>query len=226
MNLHRLIAILPIYSFNLLNHRIHYASASLKKSLGIIIKNTVQTNSYNLPEMKKIILSSIAICMTILLCAAGFNDAFVQRQTEKGWLFHIFSQKMPSIDKKSKELKYDYTYLQQTDSVTMLASMVTKSPFTPDSLLITYCGRTYSAPAELIYLTPGKNKFDIRIKASIPYQIWYDIYSCADPFKVQYTIRGGDSSDTYSFGYNSKKWKSNRDRNFTIINSIKINTGK
>jgi len=176
--------------------------------------------------MRKILFSSIAICITILLCAAGFNDAFVQRQTEKGWLFHIFSQKIPSLDKKSKDLKYDFTYLQQTDSVTILASMSRESSCTPDSLIITYCGHTYSAPAELLYLTPDKNKFDIRIKASIPYQVWHDIYSCVNPFILQYTMRNGDLLYTYSFGYNSKKWKSNRQKIYTIINSIKINTGK
>jgi len=161
-----------------------------------------------------------------MLCSIGFNDAFVQRQTAKGWLFHIFSQKMPSLDKKSKDLKYDFTYLQETDSVTLLASMVTESSCRPDSLIITYCGNIYSTPAELLYLTPKKDKFDIRVKAAIPYEVWHNIYTCAKPFILQYTMRKGDTLDTYAFGYNCKKWKSNREKYYRIINSIKINTDK
>lgn len=176
--------------------------------------------------MRNLLFTSTFICVTIMLCSAGLNDAFVQRQTEKGWLFHIFSQKMPSLDKKSKDIKYDFTYLQQTDSVTLLASMETASSCTPDSIKISYCGITYSAPAELLYLTPNKKIYNIRVKATIPYQIWYDIYKCTSPFILQYTMHDGNTLHTYSFGYNNKKWKSNREKNLTIINSIKINTGK
>lgn len=176
--------------------------------------------------MKKALLTPLIFCLSILLCNAGSKDTYVQRQTENGWLFHIFSQEMPSLDKKSKDLKYDFTYLQQTDSATLLATMVTEAPCTPDSLKISYCGHTYSAPTELVYFTPGKKKFDIRVKAAIPYQIWNDIYSCTDPFVMQFSMRDGDTLYIYSFGYNDKKWKTNRNKIYRIISSIKINTGR
>lgn len=176
--------------------------------------------------MKKIFLTSFIFCLAIMLCGAGINDAFVQQQTEKGWLFHIFSQKMPSLDNKSKELKYDFTYLQQTDSVTLLATIVTGASCTPDSLKISYCGNTYTAPARLVYFTPGKKKSDIRIKAAIPFPVWNDMYSCSTPFVLQFSMQDGATPETYIFGYDNKKWKSNRDKINVIINSIRINTGK
>lgn len=176
--------------------------------------------------MKKILFSAVMLSLTAIVSNAGFNDSFVQRQTEDGWLFHIFSQKMPSLDKKSKNMKYDFTYLEKTDSVTLLASIVTETSCTPDSLKITYCGSTYSAPAELVYLTPGKKKYDIRIKASIPYPVWNDIYSCLEPFVLSIYMHSENTSGTYTFGYDSKKWKSNREKNHMIINSIRVNTCK
>ncbi len=55
MNSHRFIAILPRYSLNLLNHRSYYAPASSSQSLEKIIKNTIQTNLYNLPYVKNFV---------------------------------------------------------------------------------------------------------------------------------------------------------------------------
>lgn len=175
---------------------------------------------------RKYIYIPVLCCIALTLCSAGFNDLFVQRQTEKGWLFHTFSQNMSSIDKKSKDLKYDFTYLQQTDSVTLLATIVSQTAFTPDSLHISCCGKNYAVPTELVYLTPAKNKFDIRIKADLPFDIWEDLYTCTNPYTLYYKMKNGNQTEILSFGYNSKKWKSIREKTFLIISSVKINTGK
>lgn len=171
----------------------------------------------------------ITCAAIIFLCSAGVGSMYVQRRGADGWLFFVFSQRLPALkgNNLAKSIEYDYTYLESTDSVTILATLKTGFSSKPVSTRINYCGSSYEAPSELIYATPKGKGFVYRIKTTIPFDVWDQMYSCPVPFIISFGFSGaGERLMQCSFGYSAGKWKSNRDKMETIIESVKFNTGK
>lgn len=157
---------------------------------------------------------------------AGVNSMFVQRKGEAGWLYHIFPQKMPSLDKKTKNINYDFTFTEETDSVTLLATVITASPLKPKTLHIESCGRKKEYDVETLYLIPHGSKYEYRILAKMPFGEWTSLYDCPNPYVLRYVFGEDSPSEEYSFSYGVSKWKSKRKDLLIIINTIKLNTGK
>lgn len=178
----------------------------------------------------KRIVAAVAICIAMIcLCSAGVENKFVQRQRSDGWLFFIFSQKMPAVkgNALAKNIDYDYTFLESTDSVTLLATLRTDVACKPTYSAIEFCDTSYTTPVELIYALPKGKGFVYRIKTVIPFEIWYKMYQCSNPFVLTYGFPGnGTASLECKFGYTSGKWKSNRDNIARIIEAVRFNTGK
>lgn len=162
----------------------------------------------------------------VLLCTAGINSMYVQKHGDNGWLFHIFSQKMPSKDKKAGNLEYDYTYLEQTDSVTLLSTIISKNAFRPVTATISYCDTQYSVKTDLVFLRPKGKKFEIRTGIVIPFDVWEAMYMCPQPFTLTYAMKYDDTPTYITFGYNTDKWRGNSRKIRQIISTIKVNTGK
>lgn len=155
---------------------------------------------------------------------------YVQRKGEKGWLFHVFNQKMGNSSTSSitpKNIDYDFTFLESTDSVNMLSTIVVPVGTTPTSLSLLSCGYEREFSPETIYVKPmGKNSLEYRFKISFPFKFWDEVYQCTEPFNLKYNIKIGGRYSTLSFGYSRTKWKSNREKMLAIIQVIKYNTGK
>ncbi len=162
----------------------------------------------------------------VLLCTAGINSMYVQKHGDNGWLFHIFSQKMPSKDKKAKNLEYDYTYLEQTDSVTLLSTIISKNACRPVTATISYCDTQYSVKTDLVFLRPKGKNFEIRTGIVIPFDVWEAMYMCPQPFTLTYAMEYGNTPTDITFGYNTGKWRDNSRKIRQIISAVKINTGK
>jgi len=177
-------------------------------------------------KIKKIGAGIFMCIVLLMLCSAGINDMFVQKKGENGWLFHVFSQKMPSRDEKVKSLEYDYTYLEQTDSVTLLSTIISKTAYTPETATFSYCGTVYSAKTNLVFLKPKGKNYEIRTSTVIPFNVWDSLYLCPNPFSLTYTMKYNNNYIDMTFGYSSGKWKSNSAKLRQIINSVKINTWK
>lgn len=171
----------------------------------------------------------VAGAALICLCAAGVGNMFVQRHGSDGWLFFVFSQKLPALkgNDLSKQIDYDYTFLESTDSVTLLATLRTDISRRPTCSQVNFCDTTYTAPVELIYATPKGKGFVYRIKTVMPFRIWESMYACSEPFVITYEFSGVNASPVKcSFGYSIGKWKDNRAKMTSIIETVKFNTGK
>lgn len=179
--------------------------------------------------LKRTVKAAMACAAVICLCCAGVGNMYVQRHGSEGWLFFVFSQKLPAVKGNvlAKNIEYDYTYLESTDSVTLLATLRTNLAQKPVYSVIDFCDTSYKAPAELIYASPKGKGFVYRIKTVMPFGIWERMYACSEPFVVSYEF----SSDSVSmvkcsFGYSLGKWKDNRVKMASIIETVKFNTGK
>lgn len=172
----------------------------------------------------------IAVCIAFVwLCCAGVGNMYVQRHGRDGWLFFVFSQKMPAVkgNSSAKNLEYDYTYLESSDSVTLLATMKTDLSQRPLSASIMTCDTVYNAPVEMIYATPKGKGFVYRIKTVMPFRIWEKMYDCRKPFVIKYCFSDGDNGFfECAFGYPEGKWKGNRKKMGMILETVKFNTGK
>lgn len=177
--------------------------------------------------MKTKRLAGVLACLIlVLLCTAGINSMYVQKHGDNGWLFHIFSQKMPSKDKKAKALEYDYTYLEQIDSVTLLSTIITKNAYRPITTTISYCDTQYSVKTRLVFLRPKGKNYEIRTSSMIPFDVWEAMYQSPRPFTLTYVMEYGNTPANITFGYNTDKWRDNSRKLRQIISTIRINIGK
>ncbi|MDE7412909.1 MAG: hypothetical protein K2N05_03840 [Muribaculaceae bacterium] len=175
---------------------------------------------------KKYIICLLVLLTCMFSSAAGVNKMFVQRKGEAGWVYHIFPKKMPSVNKKIKNLNYDFTFTEQSDSVTLIATVVINAPLKPNSLRIVSCGKLSEYEVETLYLIPKGSKYEYRLLAKLPFEEWESMYSCTSPYKLNYIFNDGSNFEEISFMYSDSKWKSKRKYLLIILNTIKLNTGK
>lgn len=156
---------------------------------------------------------------------AGINKKYVQRIGIDGATYHIFSQKMPSIEKNNnaKDISFDYTYSEQTDSVIMLITVEVPHLCSFEDITLSYCENSYSAEPKIIYVEPKGNKYQCRIGISIPFKTWVTMYDCTTPYKVSICISSNHKIDTFNFGYSGKKWAGHFNDIRQIIDIIKFN---
>lgn len=151
---------------------------------------------------------------------------FVQRQGDFGWLFYVFSQKIPSADKKCPDLKYDYTYIEQTDSVTVLSTLILPSALIPVEATISIGDSTTSYKLNSVYIEPKGKKFEYRLRFAIPMSKWEQMYESPNPFILYFTLQNKLSNLSFQFAYPQNKWNSNREKMNQIIYTVKLNTNK
>ncbi|MDE6714891.1 MAG: hypothetical protein K2J74_00220 [Muribaculaceae bacterium] len=154
---------------------------------------------------------------------AGVNKKYIQRTAAGESVFFIDVQKMPGINGTKGNLKYDYTYAQPTDSVALLMSVVLDKAAHQLFCTATFDGGEYRQKCEIIYVKPKGDKFEYRLRIYMPFNVFAEMYASLNPLVISIDDTKGT---TLSFGYKPNKWQTNsRDIN-TIIEIIKINTGK
>lgn len=177
-------------------------------------------------RINTLVIASLAGAFTSLVAVAGTD--YVQRQGERGWIFHTLSKEMPTPISKQKpgSIDYDYTYVQNPDSVSLLFSIELDKAYKPISTDIQTCDTTYTYTPELIYADPKGKGFKCRMKISFPYSDWQDIYSCTTPFKIILLFGNDSISESYIFGFSGKKWEKHRKDLQQLLETIKYNIGK
>lgn len=179
--------------------------------------------------MKRICGLVMACVAIVALCGAGVDKMFVQKHGSDGWLFYVFSQKMPAEKGAgfARNMEYDYTYLECNDSVSLLSTIKTKLSRRPVSAVISFCDSVYTAPCEMIYARPKGNDFVYRIRVALPFPVWDGMYRCERPFSIRYIFADDRSNELECrFAYPAGKWNSNREKMLKIIEAVKFNTGK
>ena len=173
------------------------------------------------PKIKSI---PIYILLLALLCS-GISSMYVMRNSHQGNLVHIFEQKMPkeTSNNKVSDIKYDYTYVEEPDSVTFLSYITLQQSETPISISFQNNELEYNQKAELIFVQPKGKKFQYRLKITIPFKIWKSFYDNVQPFQIKYNFESKGEMVDYIFGYKGKKWESNRQKILEIINIIELN---
>lgn len=167
------------------------------------------------------------MCVLIVtMSSSKIEKMYVQRQSDHGWVFYIFEQKMNSIDKQSpsKSIVYDYTYVEDTDSVSMLSTIVLRDVAKPMKVVIATEGGLYDFEPEQIYVNTKGDKMVYRLKIGIPFKVWEKIYYSSSPFKLTYEFEGEKDGLPLTFNFSNKKeWGSLSENMQKIIGLIKLN---
>ncbi|MDE7382034.1 MAG: hypothetical protein K2N03_07920 [Muribaculaceae bacterium] len=180
--------------------------------------------------MKKIVVIFSVIVMGIVnLSATNVKDMFVQRSTGDESLFFIFSQSLPGQRENRespKKLDYDFTYVQKTDSVTML--MTVNLPKSPKKLLISVetGNNTFEKEAEIIFVKPAKSSYSYRLRIMLSFKEFEEMYESSSPFTISLHYDYINKLYDYKFRLSQNKWLDNRKKMMDIIELIKLNTGK
>ena len=177
--------------------------------------------------MKKYIITALISCSVfIILCSVGVDKMFILRQSTKGVLVYVMEQKMNCLKtgNKVKSIKYDYTYLQNPDSVTFLSTILLPSSQSPVSITFKNENIDYTEPVDLIFVKSKGKNFQYRLQIKLPYSLWKELYSNSSPFTIRYTFASEGAEVFYDFGYKEKKWQENREKINHIINIINLNT--
>ena len=162
----------------------------------------------------------------VTMSSFQIEKMYVQRQSEQGWVFYIFEQKMNSIDKQSpsKNIVYDYTYVEDKDSVSMLSTIVLRDVARPMKVVIATERGIYDFEPEQIYVNTKGDKMVYRLKIGMPFNVWEKIYYSSTPFKLTYEFEREKDGLPLCFNFSNKKeWGSLRENMQKILGLIKLN---
>lgn len=132
----------------------------------------------------------------------------------------------PVPKQKPASIDYDYTYVQDPDTVSLLFSIELEKPYRPASTEIQTCDTIYTYTPELIYADPKGKGYKCRLKISFPFTNWQTMYDCTIPFKLIINFENSNSPISYVFGFSGKKWENHRKDAQQLLEIIKYNTGK
>ena len=183
--------------------------------------------------MKRRFLQKIALLglLIIVLCGFGLNKMYVQAYGESGWIFHIYSQKLPSVtpEQHPKFINYDYTYVEANDSVAILCTIRLSEIETIKGFEINNRDTLSlnNISPEIVYVQPWKKGIEYRLRLYVPFMVWEQMYYSSTPFTLSFQVsRLNDKDLSYKYSYSDKKWKKHRDNITAIIKIIKLNAKK
>lgn len=173
----------------------------------------------------------IAIFLGVLFFSQSFaisiKDMYIQRKGENDFVAFFFEKKLGSKEKSplSKNVKFDFTYVESSDSVTILSTIVSPFSASPSKLDILDCNGTLELKPEIIYIEPKKNGMEYRLKTIICFNDWEKLFACQNSFSFKYYFEsdGAILNQTY---FVTKGWEDYRMKMISIINALKLSVNK
>lgn len=177
---------------------------------------------------KKLILLLISLFTLTGIQASSLKSMYTERRGDNGLVVFFFEKKIPTLNKTdlSSNIKYDFTYVESTDSISMLSTIITPISYRPEKIIISNCINKFEFIPELIYVTPKKNNLEYRLKIQIPFKEWEEIFGCPESFEIDYVFKENNKIISGSYGMKKNSWKDYCEKMNSIINTIKISTNK
>ncbi len=175
----------------------------------------------------------IKLLLITYLCLSSFcahaqslKDFYIQALHAKGKLYFVLPQKM-NVAKEvknfcAKSLSYDYTYLDSSDSVSILMTVTTNDVFKADSMIVSLSERTTMRyGVEIIYINPLKRGWESRVSCKITENDWQEMYQGEQPFKITFFSSGSSIRPAYLD--KPSKWKKISSKFLKLQEMIRIN---
>lgn len=178
--------------------------------------------------VKYLIKISFLFVFLIVLSSSKSGKTYLQYESDKGTVFYFFEQKMDAVEKNKnvKQLKYDYTFVEEPDSVTVLSTLNLNGVYKPKSATLSYNNKVYTADCDIIFIKTGGKLTEYRLRFTIPFEVWEELYRSINPVTFSYAFDNNGNSINFDFADSPKKWAKQREKMCNLIEMIKLNTGK
>lgn len=163
--------------------------------------------------MKKVIeLLFLSLVLAITAFGQNIEKSYTSSVRGDEAVYFIYPMKKFKSKDADKELEYDVTYNNLSDSVTYNFTFYYKQPVSISSVSMISGDQTFIVPAKALFVEPKKKQWIHRVSARIAYNDFRTLYSSARPYQLKIESVSND----VLFEINPKDWK----KQSTIINGI------
>lgn len=170
-----------------------------------------------------IALSSVLLFSSAQLGLSAQNlDKFVlTSKREHATLYFVKPNYQYEVEGKTRKLSYDFTYLDDMDSVALLVSVYSSHALEAKSVSIKQQGKAdLSLGVEYIARTPKSKLWHNRMRIWLPYKVWEGFYVERAPYQLVFTLPDGS---TLSFATKAKHWEELRKQYLDLFTYINLN---
>lgn len=159
-----------------------------------------------------------------MVSAQDMSKFYIATPHADGILYFVMPQRMPYEKGQSnpkKELSYDFTFVDE-DSVTMLATITSNDAFVPLSVKIQADSSIIECPVSLLFCDPEKSHWISRIRCSISYHDWKQIFQSSMVPCFDFI---NDKSHII-YRYSDKNWRKLREKYTKLLTTVALNKDK
>lgn len=162
----------------------------------------------------------IFLLLSFSAYSQSYKKSYVMNVTPEGNLYFIYDLKMKSQSDDVKSLKFDYTFVESREYVTLMATCISKNAVNIDSLsIILPTGCKYADAVDRIY-TDRKSHWHTRFRCNIDYDFWMNMYSSDASFEL---VLHNKNRTQIKYEDSKKGWKKNQKKMQYIQEMISAN---
>lgn len=171
--------------------------------------------------MNRLFFCLLGLTSIVFAQAAKLSDMYIVKNLPDAKLYFVFENKLQGI-KNTDYIKYDLTYCDSKDSVSVKMSVYQKNLCTIDSLA--FCNgyeRCVTIPS-LLYQEQSRKKWMGRYDNIVPFSFINQTFSSTQPLTIYIYSQG----KTTTFGVPKSQWKNFSRKMQDILEMIQINKRK
>ncbi len=162
----------------------------------------------------------IFLLLSFSLYSQSYNKSFIMNVTQEGNLYFIYDLKMKSQTDDVKSLKFDYTFVDSRDAVSLTATCVSKMAVNIDSLSLHLpnCVK-YEYVVEKMY-SEKESLWRTRFRVNIDYDVWLNMYNSESPFELILLCK---NREPIVYKDSKNRWRKNKKKMQSIQEVISAN---
>lgn len=170
--------------------------------------------------MNRLFFCLLGLISIVFAQAAKLSDMYIVKKLPDANLYFVFENKLQGI-KNTDYLKYDLTYCDSNDSVSIKMSVYQKNRSTIDSLAFNNGYERYVTIPSLLYQEQSRKKWLGRYDNIVPFRFINQTFRSIQPLTIDIYSQG----KVTTFSMHKSKWKSFSRKMQDIFEMIQINSG-
>lgn len=178
-------------------------------------------NSYRSLCFIALVLAVLCFSKQAHLSAQNLDKFVLMSKREHTTLYFVKPKYQYETEGKVRKLSYDFTYLDNADSVALLISVYSPHALEDKCLSIRQQGKVdLSLNVEYIARTPQSKGWHNRMRVWLSYKEWEGLYSERDPYRIVVAQPDGSS---LSFATKAKQWEALCKQYQSLFTYIRLN---
>lgn len=178
-------------------------------------------NSYRSLCFIALVLGWLCSTRQAHLSAQSLDKFVLMSKREHTTLYFVKPKYQYEMEGKARKLSYDFTYLDNADSVALLISVYSPQALEGKSLSIKQPGKAdLSLNVEYIARTPQSQRWHNRMRVWLSYKEWEGLYSEREPYRIVVAQPNGSN---LSFATKAKQWETLCKQYQSLFTYIRLN---